>query len=156
MKNTEKAFLWVTDILEKKGIVYKISGGLAARTYGVNRELADIDIEIADKDIDMIVGDVKPYVIFGPARFIDADWDLELMTLSYAGQEIDIAGSDAKIFNKITGQWENCSGDSKSIELKEIFGKKVPVESRESLIVYKSKLSREVDLEDIKQLKRII
>ena len=67
MKNTEKAFHWITDILEKYNISYKISGGFAARLYGADRELADIDIEVADADILKISGDVTPYIIFGPA-----------------------------------------------------------------------------------------
>ncbi|RJQ26550.1 MazG-related protein [Candidatus Parcubacteria bacterium] len=153
MKNTEHAFHWIVDILERHGITYRISGGLAARAYGVNRELADIDIEIADADIPNIVDDVKPYIIFGPARYNDEHWDLELMTLNYEDQEIDIAGIKAKIFNSETKQWEPCSDNLESIEIKEVFGRKVPIESMDSLIAYKTKVGREVDLEDIEQLK---
>ena len=152
MKNTEAAFHWVIDILERRGITYKIFGGFAARVYGVNRELADIDIEIADADILKIIDDVKSYIVFGPARYRDENWDLELMTLEFEGQEIDIAGTEARIFNQETKQWELCSADLQTIEMKVVFGRRVPVESRESLIAYKSKLAREVDLEDIRQL----
>ena len=45
MRDTKKAFLWIIGILERNTIVYKISGGFVARIYGVNRQLADIDIE---------------------------------------------------------------------------------------------------------------
>lgn len=38
------------------------------------------------------------------------------MTLQYEGQEIDIAGTDAFIFNKITNQWESCFGDLAKIK----------------------------------------
>ncbi len=152
MKNTEAAFHWIVDILESRGIKYKISGGFAARVYEVNRELADIDIEVADADILKIVDDVKPFIIFGPNRYQDDNWGLELMTLKYEDQEIDIAGAEAKIFNQEAKQWEPCSGNMQSIEMKEVFGKKVPIESKESLIAYKSKLAREVDLEDVRQL----
>lgn len=152
MKNTEAAFHWILDILERHSITYKISGGFAARVYGVNRELVDIDIEVEDADILKIVDDVKTYVVFGPTRYKDDIWDLELMTLIYEGQEIDIAGTDAKIFNHETKQWECCSGNLKSIEMREVFGRKVPIESRDSLMAYKTKLAREVDLEDVRQL----
>lgn len=156
MKNTEKAFLWITDILEKFGIKYKISGGFAARVYGVNRELADIDIEVKDEDIRITKEQVKPYIMYGPKRYLDENWDLELMTLNYEGQEIDIAGTGAKIFNKEKGKWEDCSGNLDTIEMKEVFGKKVPIESLQSLIAYKSKLGRKVDLEDVRQLQEIV
>jgi hypothetical protein len=155
MKNTETAFNWIIDILERHGITYKISGGFAARVYGVNRELADIDIEVADADILKIVDDVRPYIIFGPARYKDDNWNLELMTLKYEDQEIDVAGTGAKIFNHKTKQWEPCSGNLESIEMKEVFGRKVPIELLNSLIAYKTKLAREVDLEDVRQLRKL-
>lgn len=155
MKNTEEALDWITNILEKHNIKYKISGGFAARVYGVDRELADIDIEVPDDDIKTIHSDVAQYVIFGPGRYKDNDWDLELMTLVYEGQEIDIAGINAKIFNKETSEWENSSGDLDTVTMKEVFGKVVPVETLDALIKYKTKLGREVDIEDVNQLKNL-
>lgn len=152
MKSTERAFHWIIDLLERHKITYRISGGLAARVYGSKRELADIDIEVADEDILKIAREVGSRITFGPANYKDDHWDLELMTLVYEGQEIDIAGSGAKIFNKVTALWEPCSGDSRDVEIMEIFGRDVPVEPRKHLIAYKSKLLREVDIEDIKQL----
>lgn len=152
MKDPEKTFHWIIGILEKADIKYKISGGLAAQAYGVHRELADIDIEVADKDIKLIQEIVKPYIIFGPERYTDKDWDLNLMTLNHRGQEIDIAGTNAQIFDKESQSWENCPGDLETVEMKEIFGKIVPTESRDSLIAYKTKLARPVDIEDIRQL----
>jgi hypothetical protein len=153
MKNTEKAFLWITEILEKMKIPYKISGGFAARIYGVNRELADIDIEVNDNDIALISNEVKPYIVYGPDGYKDENWDLNLMTLQYEGQEIDIAGIEAKIFNKEKEIWEKTGSDLDDYELIEIYGKKVPIEKLDALIAHKTKLSREVDIEDIKQLK---
>ena len=152
MKNTEAAFHWIIDILERRRIVYKITGGFAARVHGVDRELADIDIDVANESILKIVDDVKPYVIFGPGRYKDDSWDIELMTLKFEGQEIDISGTEAKIFNQETKRWGPQIGNLQSIEVKKVFGRKIPIESKSSLIAYKSKLTREVDLEDIKQL----
>ena len=152
MKNTEAAFHWIIDILERRGIIYKISGGLAARAYGSKRELADIDIEVADTDIVKIIDDVKPFIIFGPGRYQDENWDLELMTLEYEDQEIDIAGAGAKIFNQETKQWESLASDLENTMMEKIFDRIVPIETKESLLAYKARLKREVDLEDIKQL----
>lgn len=152
MKDTESAFNWIIDLLEHRGITYRISGGLAARIYGSNRELADIDIEIEDEDIQKLVEDVRTFIIFGPAHYKDEDWDLELMTLKYRGQEIDLAGTQAKIFDKQTQSWSSCSSDLKDVEMKEVFGRTVPVESKESLIEYKTKIGRNVDIEDVRQL----
>lgn len=152
MRNTEKAFLWITSILEQHGIAYKIIGGFAARLYGVNRELADIDFEITDSDILEVKKYVEPYIIFGPERYLDENWDLEMMTLEYEGQEIDICGAGAKLYNFKTGVWEGRFDNFPKNTLAEIYGKLVPLEPLGLLIDYKSKLAREVDLEDIRQL----
>lgn len=152
MKNTEAAFYWITEILENNKIPYKISGGMAAKIYGVTRELADIDIEIENKDLNIVSELVKPYLIFGPTNYKDEYWDLTLMTLTYLGQDIDISGSPANLYNKNTKQWEQCSPVLENVEVKEVYGKKVPVESLESLIAYKTILGREVDQEDVRQL----
>lgn len=156
MRNTEKAFLWITSILEQNKISYKISGGFAARAYGVQRELADIDIDIPERDIPTIAHEASSYIKRGPERFKDQQWDLELLTLLYEGQEIDISGVEARIFNQQTKQWENCSGSLDNITLLDVYGKKVPIENINSLIVYKSKLSRDVDREDVRQLTELL
>ena len=153
MKDTKKAFLWITRILKKKRISFKILGGFAARVYGVKRELADIDIEVKDKDIIKLIQIVKPYIIFGPAcRYKDKNWDLNLMTLKYMNQEIDICSKDALIFNKNTKHWEKLSSKPFTTNVVNIYGSDVKVETIKKLIAYKSKLLRKVDKEDVKQL----
>ena len=151
MKNTEGAFQWIIDILESHKIPYKISGGLAARAHGSRRALADIDIEVADADVYKIAEYVKPYITFGPTHHKTETWEMELVVLEFEEQEIEIYGAEAKFFNPKTKLWERCS-NLQNIEMKEVFGRIVPVESQESLIAYKSKLAREVDLEDLRQL----
>lgn len=155
MRDTKKAFLWITDILDRNKIVYKISGGFVARIYGVNRELADIDIEVSEKDIPTIAREAKPYIKFGPERYQDENWDLELLTLEYEGQEIDIACSEANIFNQENKQWEKTISDLQDVNMTEVYGKTVPIEKMDTLINYKIKLGREVDIEDVKQLSEI-
>lgn len=147
--------MWIIDILNKNKIVYKISGGFAARIYGVNRELADIDIEVAEKDISTIARDTKPYIKFGPERYKDENWDLQLLTVEYEGQEIDIACAEANIFNQKKKRWEKTISDLHDVKMTKVYGKIIPIEKMDSLINYKIKLGREVDIEDVKQLSEI-
>ena len=84
---------------------------------------------------------------------MDDEWDLQLMTLKYKGQEIDIAGEDnIKLFDNETKHWISASRDLSISENKEVYGLTVPVIPKEALIAYKKKLMREVDQADLKVL----
>ncbi len=152
MRNTEAAFLWITDLVESLNIPYEIAGGFAARLYGSTRELADIDVEVPASELPRLYPLVKEYVTFGLDTYKDSEWELQLITLVYEGQEIDLAGNPVKIFNSLEKQWELVSPDFNSPNMMEVFGKQVPVITKENLIRFKSKLRREVDLQDLKAL----
>ena len=111
MKNTEKAFIWILDILDSNKIPYKISGGFAARVHGVNRELADIDIEIPEKYLTFISDQVNEYITLPLQKFQDASWKLSLLVLNYEGQDIDICSTEHEIYNKQLKKWESLVGN---------------------------------------------
>lgn len=157
MKNTQKnvkdAFLWILGILRKYKIPFQITGGFAANIYGSDRPLADIDIDIPDGKIFEIQNDVKEFIIYGPKRYKDEEFDLLLMTLDYRGQEIDICGLDSqKLFNKKTRQWEFEKIDLSRAKKKKVYNKLVSVIELKELICYKKKIAREVDIYDVKLL----
>lgn len=152
MRNTEEAFQWIVKIFQKYNIFFQVTGGLAARAYGAKRELADIDFDVAEAEFVKFLPEVQEYIIFGPANYKDENWDLFLLTICYVGQEIDISGSQAKIFDQNQKQWTALPTNFSAAEMKEIFGIKVPVIPKIELIEYKSKLRREVDLVDLKEL----
>ena len=93
-EKTKKALSWIIEILNRHKIDYQIAGGFAAKVYGSTRILNDIDIDISEKYFPVILTEINPYIIYGPSRFIDGKWDLELVTLNYNGQEIDISGAE--------------------------------------------------------------
>lgn len=153
MRNTEEALKWIVNILDKHKIPFQIAGGFASRLYGSKRELADIDINIPENRIQEIIGDVKDYITFGPEMSKDENWDLFMMTLKYQEQEIDICVAESiKILNQNTKQFEKLVTDFSGSILKEIYGIKVPIIPIEELIIYKNKLSREVDLSDVREI----
>lgn len=153
MKNTEEAFHWIIQIIKSKDIPFRISGGFAARLYGASRDLADIDIDIPDEYFDLILDEIKDYIIYGPVQYKDEEWDLYLATLNYKGQLIDLAGSSkSNIFDKNTDTWVKFKVDYEDFELFDIFGIIVPVIKKEDLINYKLKLKREVDIIDVNEL----
>ncbi|MEK7095317.1 MAG: hypothetical protein AAB917_01525 [Patescibacteria group bacterium] len=156
MKNPEKTFKWIINILNKHNIPFVISGGLAGKSYGSPRPLNDIDIDIHDQDFVHILDDIRPYIIFGPAHYQDERWDLLLATLNYEGQEIDISGGDTlKICDVRTGEWKFNPTNFFNVEQREIFGIAVPVIAREDLITYKSMLQGEHQQVDIQAAQKI-
>lgn len=150
-KNTKEAFIWIVEILRKHKVSFKVTSGFAAKIYGSKRPLADIDIDISEKKFRNIITDIKKYIIFGPKRYKDKNWDLNVITLKYKGQEIDLCGiENMKIFNCKTKKWQkHPAAFSKPKKIK-IYGKIVPVIKKEDLINYKKILGRRVDRQDIR------
>ncbi|MDO8518107.1 MAG: hypothetical protein Q7S26_02345 [bacterium] len=152
-KNTEGAFRWIVGLLRKHSIPFRIAGGFAASIYGSARPIADIDIGIPDDRFDDLYEDVKEYVTFGPAQYLDREWDLKLMTLMYRGQEIDIDGATtSKFFDRDTNTWIVGTRDLSIHEMREVYGILVPVIPKAALIAYKKKLGRSVDIQDVEAL----
>ncbi len=155
VKNPEKTFNWIVDIFKKRNVSFVFTGGLVAKSYGSPRQLNDIDIDIHDKDFALILDDIKPYVIFGPAQYRDERWDLLLATLNHEGQDIDISGGDTlKICDVRTGEWKFSPTNFSNVEQKEVFGIIVPVVSRRDLIDYKSMLQGEHQQIDIRAIEK--
>lgn len=153
MRKTKEAFTWIVGLLREHKIPFHISGGFAANIYGSNRPLADVDIEIPDEKIFEIQNDVKKFIIYGPKRYKDKEFDLLLLTLKYKGQEIDICGINSqKLFNKKTNKWNTERIDLSKATKKKVHNLIVPIIPLKDLISYKKKISRDVDIQDVKAL----
>ena len=153
MRRTKEAFRWIVRILKRHKIPFEIAGGLAAETYGSKRPLADIDIDLNEKNYKKIMKEVKPYIKFGPGIFKDKHWNLELITLKYKGQYIDLAGIvHTKIFDSNKRKWVVLKSHLSRAHLKKVYGINVPIEDEKELISYKRELNRKVDKIDIKNL----
>jgi len=147
------AFRWIVAILETQGIPFAVTGGLAARSYGSLRELNDIDIDIPDDCFGKVVPEVIPYIVFGPARYKDSEFDLLLITLRYKGQDIDISGADSeKLRDRHSSAWLDSPSSLTDSVQREILGLRVPVVNKSALIAYKRIIARDVDLIDIKAI----
>ncbi|MCR4327737.1 MAG: hypothetical protein NUV46_04105 [Nanoarchaeota archaeon] len=153
MKKTKEAFEWIVPILRKNKIPFQITGGLAARIYGSNRTLADMDIDLPEKNIIKLEPILKDYIIYGPKMYCDNNFKLLLMTLNFGGQKIDLCGiENQKVFNKNTKKWEKEKINLSQATNKIAYGLKIPVIPLEDLINYKSKIRRRVDLIDIRNI----
>ncbi|MDP3794995.1 MAG: MazG-related protein [bacterium] len=152
-KDTKQALEWIVGVLQKHRVPFQISGGCAAKIYGSPRELNDIDIDIPEDCFEKVMADVRPFIIYGPAQYKDQKWDLYLMTLNYARQEIDIGGQHAKISTRDRAKWVDFNFDSSKAVKKEFLGLEVPVIPKKDLIAYKQLLDgdhQQIDIESIK------
>jgi hypothetical protein len=152
-RKTKEAFLWIIRILNKEKVPYHITGGFAARIYGSKRPLADIDIEIHDKDFKKIMPYVEEYVLKGPLNYKDSQFNIYALFLMYKGQRIDICGSDTqKLYDKKRKKWIKQRINFNDSLNKRIYGLSTKVVPLKDLISYKKIIQRRVDLFDIRQL----
>ncbi|MEK6919323.1 MAG: hypothetical protein AABW73_04795 [Nanoarchaeota archaeon] len=144
-RNTKEAFLWIVGILKNNDVPFRISGGLAARLYGTKRKLADIDLEIKKKDFNKILAEIIIYAKSKPKYYRDKNWNVYGMTLNYKNQLIDVsARDDVKLFDYQKKKWFMPKDKIPDKKMR-IYGLVVPVQNREELIDYKTRLGRKVD-----------
>lgn len=149
-KNAAEALVWIAGILDSHAIPFQASGGLAAIAYGSTRPLVDIDIDVPDQHLPALAELVAGYVVSGPARYRDGEWDILLLTVYYAGCEIDLGGaSGAQVFDRAAHTWVPLAAElERAVRLK-VLGVEAPVIRKEALIAYKRRLDRDVDRIDV-------
>jgi hypothetical protein len=153
MEMLSKALEWITDILSENNIPFQATGSLAAKVYGSTRALDDIEINIPEKYFATLKQLVQPHVIFGPQQFHDESSDIFLMTLDYHGQKINLIGADKiKLFNKQSELWDELVSDLSRAKLNVVLGIEVPMIPLRELIAYKTKMARDVDIQDVQEI----
>lgn len=153
---TLSALKWITEILDKNTIPYKIGGGFAAHIYGSPREINDIDISLSGKDFDLILPNVKEYITAGPKHYLNEKWDCTTLSLNYHGQDIDLTDVDTlKMTNLEQTNWIQVK-DIRLFEniIKDINGIKVSIMDPRDLIAYKKELGGEHQLIDIEAVRK--
>jgi 8-oxo-dGTP pyrophosphatase MutT (NUDIX family) len=157
MDRFEHALRWIHEILSREKIPFVVSGGLAARLHGATRPLYDIDLDIPQSRLKDLLPHVQRYVVFGPARFQDEIFDLELLTLNVGSQLIDIAGAESvRLFDKNAGVWRADPTDLTAFELRSMCGLELPATPRDLLIRYKRWIARPTDIQDIEEISQAI
>jgi hypothetical protein len=150
MKDSKAAFEWIVTLLRRFEQPFVVVGGLAANVYGAQRPLNDIDLDVPQEALIKLLPHVKQFITFGPAKYQDAEFDIELMSLRYAEQEIDLTASESiRLFDHRSGEWRSVPTDLAAADEHELFGMTVPVMKRDLLVAYKQMIRRQTDLEDI-------
>ena len=149
---------WITEILDKNNIPYKIGGGFAAKIYGSPREVNDIDISLSGKYFYVIVPEVEEYITAGPKHYLNEKWDCNTLSIDYNGQDIDMTDVDTlKMTNLEKTEWI----DVKDIRLFDsinfnINGIKASIMDPRDLIRYKKELGGDHQLIDIEYIQKYL
>jgi len=155
VNNSKATFKWIVTILKKNKIPFQITGGLAARQYGSDRPLYDIDIDMPNEFFEKLLPFVSDFVTFGPGEHVNNHFNITMMTIKYNDCQIDISGTeDGKFYNECEDKWETYGKDFEYSKLLNIFGETVPVIEKQKLIEFKKKLGRPTDLEDVASLSK--
>ncbi|HOZ53484.1 MAG TPA: hypothetical protein PK142_02280 [bacterium] len=149
---------WITEILSRNNIPYKIGGGFAAKIYGSPREVNDIDISLSGKHFDIIVSEVKDYITAGPKHYLNEKWDCNTLSVNYEGQDIDMTDVDTlKMTNLEKTEWINVK-DIRLFDgiITDINGIKASIMDPRDLLRYKKELGGEHQLIDIEYIQRYL
>ena len=149
---------WITEILDRNNIPYKIGGGFAAKIYGSPREVNDIDMSLSGKYFDVIVNEVKEHITAGPKHYLNEKWDCNTLSVSYEGQDIDMTDIDTlKMTNLDQTEWINVK-DIRLFDgiITDINGIKASIMDPRDLIRYKKELRGEHQLIDIEYIQKYL
>lgn len=99
--STLNGLRWISEILGRLGVPYKIGGGFAAKAYGSPREINDIDISLPGSFFDAIVPEVAEYITAGPKHYRNEKWDCWTLSVNYKGQDIDMTDVDTLLMSNL-------------------------------------------------------
>ncbi len=135
---------------DRAGIPYQVTGGLAGNFHGSSWPLHDIDLEV-DSPLSRLADLFLPHLTFGPARYEDEEFSLDLLSLEINGISIDINSiHNVQVFTP-TGPVPIHTDLSLAIPFP-LDNFTVRVQPLDALIHYKQLLNREADVLDLRSL----
>lgn len=144
------AVQWIVGLLRDRNIPFLICGGLAAKGYGSERDLNDIDLFVPGECFWSVVEAGQEYVSKAAAHRREEGWDLTYVQFKYEGVKVEVGNADrAQIFDAQNRTWVALNIDFSRYETVHLLGLELPLMLKEDLIWYKSLLSRPVDIEDV-------
>ena len=145
---------WIVGLLRDRNIPYQICGGLAAKGYGAERELNDIDLFVSREHFDAVVQAGQAYISKPATHYCEEGWDLTYVQFMYEGVKVEVGNADgAQIFDAASQAWVPLNIDFARYETVNLLGLELPVMLKSDLIRYKSVLSRPVDIDDIRAIR---
>jgi hypothetical protein len=147
------ALEWIVERFEEAGVPHQLAGGAAARIYGAERPLRDLDFYVPDGALDDLVPHIEPYVTYGPEREHGDLWRLTYLKARYLSVLIEVADANTASYRDVdNGAWRPASIDFDASTVVHINGVEVSVMPKSQLITYKRSIDRPEDREDVRQM----
>lgn len=145
----------LSELFADLDVPWQLVGGLAARAFGSDRPLVDIDVYVPDADLARVAEALGPDLTRAPDRHRDRHWDLTFLAADVHGWRVEVAGAEsARLRERGSGRWRPADIDFGESERRSVEGVSVPVMPRDRLLEYKRALGREVDRIDVRDLER--
>lgn len=144
---------WIARLLRDRNTPFQICGGLAAKGYGSERALNDIDLFVPG-ELFLTVVQAGQANISKPAKhYCEEGWDLTYVQFKYEGIKVEVGNADgAQIFDAASQAWVPLNIAFDRYETASLLGLELPLMLKEDLIRYKTVLSRPVDIDDIRAI----
>lgn len=158
--DTQKNVLaFLAKSFNQNDIQFQITGGLAAIAHGATRPLYDIDIEIYKQDVEKVRELFREFIVEDWNNELEGpedQFDIWMMKLSIEGVPVDINQIEETRIRSAEGDREwVLQLTVMRTESKTIDGIELPVQIKRDLIAYKKVLSRDTDIEDIRQMEAL-
>lgn len=148
------AVQWIVGLLRDRNIPFLICGGLAARGYGSERDLNDIDLFVPGEHFSSVVQAGQEFISKAATHYREEGWDLTYVQFKYEGVKVEVGNADGpRIFDAGSQVWIPLNVDFSRYKTVRLLGLELPLMLKEDLVRYKSVLSRPVDIEDIRAIR---
>lgn len=145
---------WIAALLKDRSIPFLICGGLAAKGYGSERDLNDIDLFVPGEHFLSVVQAGQEFISKAAGRYREDGWDLTYVQFNYEGVKVEVGDADdPRIFDAGNQAWVPLNIDFTRYKTVRLLGLELPLMLKEDLVRYKSALSRPVDIEDIRAIR---
>lgn len=145
---------WIVGLLKYRNIPFLICGGLAAKGYGAERDLNDIDLFVPGEHFSSVVQAGQEHIFKAAGHYRAEGWDLTYVQFMYQGIKVEVGNADGpRIYDGGNQVWIPLDIDFSRYTVVNLLGLELPVMLKEDLIWYKSALARPVDIEDIRAIR---
>jgi hypothetical protein len=134
--------------LDRESIPWMAVGGLAGNLWGSTWPLHDLDLDVPTAALRHLSEIWAPFVR-SHGRYVDEEFDIELLRLHLRNVDVDISGADAAYGFERHGARTLLPNRLPQRVSRELAGIGVPCQRLEDLIAYKSVIGREADLQEL-------